>query len=212
VGRVHEDMARDLLEDFMRTAKGAQHFQWHAARIRNGTLADDGGLYRDSIHQGYRNDDFSLEQIAAFIHVHAAIMDGDVAVATIETGGAIPAADSERTSNAERLAGLPAPLSATVDLDQHCADSDGLLWWTRPIRMSISTGIPYIQPCGGKAPLDMRRYIEPRHVPLEIGTTKASVTLFHLMRDRGVARWPYGHDRIVVFAVTEASGRWRFGI
>ena len=200
---VHVEMAENLLADFMGTPDGARAFQVYVAGIRDDRWDD---FYRESIHQHHWREHFPLEQIAAFAHAHSDIMSGRVAQVQLTTFGATPLRDADRAANAKALAELPRPFIADVDLDQNCADSDGHLRWVEPIRVEVSTGIPYSDPCGHEQPLILVRTIEPGSVPLEIGTTHASNTLFHLRCDRGVARWPYGHDRINLFV---KLGHWQ---
>ena len=193
---VHAELAENLLADFMGTPDGARALQVYVAGIRDDRWDD---FYRESIHQHHWREHFPLEQIAAFAHAHSDIMGGHVAKVQITTFGATAARDAERAANAKALAELPRPFVAEVDLSQNCADSDGRLRWVEPIQVEVSTGVPYSDPCGREQPLIAVRTIEPGSVPLEIGTTFASNTLFHFRRDRGVARWPYDHDRIYLF-------------
>jgi hypothetical protein len=44
--------------------------------------------------------------------------------------------------------------------------------------------------------------VSNRFVPLEIGTTKASCSLIHVFGRRGLARWPYDWDHILVGVLT----------
>ena len=41
---------------------------------------------------------------------------------------------------------------------------------------------------------------EDHTIALEVGTTSVSKTLWHLRCGNGVARWPYGYDKIIVLA------------
>lgn len=102
-----------------------------------------------------------------------------------------PAPDRERDVNRERLARLPHPFIAHVDTTQFYAEQDGTLEWTEPIQL----GHWDIGEDG--SPTWTYRTLEPGLGALEIGSTKASKTLHHVMLNAGgVARWPYGEERI----------------
>lgn len=203
---VHEDMAKALLDDFMGDPDGARALQVYVAGLKEERWEAD---YLEAIHRHHWRDHWPYDQIAAFAHMHSQIMSGDVAEVQLTTFGATPDADRERERNAVALASLPRPFVAEVDQDQNCADFDGMLRWVEPIRMELSTDIPFIAPDGRTEPVKMVITVKPGSVPLEIGTTKASNTLFHCRRDGGVARWPYGHDRIRLFVtMSHARARW----
>lgn len=203
---VHEDMARTALDDFMGDAEGARALQVYVQGIRDGRWSQE---YRDVIHQHHWASHWPYEQVAAFALVHSDLMSGDVADVQLTTFGHAPSPDRERSANAAALADLPRPFIAEVDMGQNGGDADGRLRWVEPIRVEVSTGVPFTDPCGHTGPVPAIRTIPPGSVPLEIGTTMASNTLFHLRRDRGVARWPYGHDLIRLFV--SVGENWQSG-
>ena len=43
---------------------------------------------------------------------------------------------------------------------------------------------------------------EPTFMPLEIGHTNPETTVWHLAETGGIARWPYGHDKITLLLST----------
>lgn len=207
---VHEDLAQNILDDFMGDADGARAFQVYVAGIRGDRWPDD---YREAIHQQHaRAPRWPMEQIAAFAHMHSDLMSGFVAQVQLTTFGATPEADAERLANAKALNELPRPFIAEVDLAQNGADQDGVLRWVEPIQMELSTGTAFYSPDRKAAPVVKVITVPPGSVPLEIGTTKASNTLFHCRLDRGVARWPYGHDRIRLFVNVGPTWQERAGL
>jgi hypothetical protein len=206
---MHEDMAENMLDNFMGTPDGALALQVYYAGLKAGRW---GRFYRESIHQGRWAGGLPLEQIAAFAHFHSEVMSGCIAAVGIETDYESPGPDSDRAGNAARLTGLPWPFVAEVDPGQHQADNDGYLKWIEPIQAEASTGTPFTRAGGRIEPRQITRTIPPGRVPLEIGTTRASVSLLHVIREKGLARWPYGHDRISLFVRTGACAHWRLNI
>lgn len=122
-----------------------------------------------------------FDGLVAFVHVHV---------------GVGPAADRLVDENNKRLAGLPdwarAEFSPIVG-SGYC--DDGSFEWTRPLRLYTHG------PDGKRA-----SYVsKPWTLPLEVGRTTASRTLLHIAEDNGVARWPYGSNRITVCVATDAG-------
>jgi hypothetical protein len=107
--------------------------------------------------------------------------------------GAGPCQDHKVDENNKILRGLPRGFSAdfipgkgTGDLD------DGLFRWSVPIRIEHMVDGEY----------EIRTQ-PPGVVPFEVGTTRASRTLYHLRKDGGLARWPYDSKEIVLCVVTQ---------
>lgn len=101
--------------------------------------------------------------------------------------GITPTRDADRAGNQERLNQVKAPFVGHVDTDQHGAEGDGTLSWTSDISASLyglqeSRSVTYGE---GSA-------------PIEIGSTDASMSPFHLVRFGTLARYPYGHNVITL--------------
>jgi hypothetical protein len=201
VTNVHELVADQLLNDILRHPPAAAVL----ADTREELRRSIGGFDRDyvaAIGQIHAlAGSWPMEQVAAFLSVHAQRMSGRFGMVTIEVGEP-PGSDSERAVNAECLATLPHPFCASVDINQGCsADGDGELRWTEPITINRSTGVGEVGADGKTRPVMTTCLIPPTiPVPLEIGYSKPSVILNHLsIRHYGVARWPYGAPYITLF-------------
>lgn len=202
---VHESAADALLSTFLADPQGGELLATYSAGLREGRWDRE---YLEAIGQHrWENGRWPLEQVAVFARIHSEIMSGDVAEVEIGTAGNTPGPDSDRGGNAAALADLPAPFTALVDAGQNCAGQDGWLSWSEPIIMSVSTGSPVTEPGGTTYPETAECLIAPGRVPLEIGTTKPSNTLLHLRSHRGVGRWAYGHDRILLLVSLRAVGK-----
>lgn len=137
-----------------------------------------------------------MAQVAAFIEVHALILGGSVAELLITVGEG-PRPDADREGNAGILTRLPHPFRAAVDMEQRNAEGDGMLIWDCPVPVSLSTGLIAHHDDGTTHPLPIRFTIPPGRAVLEIGSTKPSRTLSHLVNGRcALARWPYGYSRL----------------
>jgi hypothetical protein len=82
-------------------------------------------------------------------------------------------------------------------------DSDGVFRWIKPIELTLTVGEP-----NSVKQTSTPWICPPGAVPLEIGTTTMARTFAHLQIDGGIARWPYGHDRVTVLK-TRAFGGMR---
>lgn len=198
----HHAIAHDLLADIINNPGATATM----ADVRRRLLLPPGHPHgfpeghADAIGQVHRAtpDRWPMEQVAAFTYVHAGIVAGDygaVVLTGAQTKGG-PGRDKDREGNASRLAELCAPFSADVDLEQNSAAEDGTLTWSAPIKCDRSAGVSFIDPCPRTA---MRRLmmpapVAPKSVPLEIGSSSPSRTMWHLLEDGAVARWPYGAD------------------
>jgi hypothetical protein len=201
---LHEEAAATLLESLMKTKDGIKILAHHHRWLRE--LKEQGHQdYLDCIGQyhwkGSRDTDSA--QLASCYAVHYRLispyMTSQSAVETRET----PHPDARRRENGAILTNLHPPYVAEVyQYQDDPSRGDGILRWTQPIRVLTSTDTSLIierrtKTCREKdLILDMMRTLPPGQVPLEIGYTKASKTLFHLLHDGGVARWPYGQQEI----------------
>jgi hypothetical protein len=158
-----------------------------------------------------RAGDWPMEQVAAFLSVHAGLNSGKYARVDIDLLE-VPWPDDERVKNAAVLAELPPPFHGWVDPSQNCSPGgDGIVSWTEPIHCQRSTGLGSTDGDGSTRPIVkecMIRALESPNwgIPLEIGSTKASVTAMHLLHEQAVARWPYGSTVLTVLVNTEAYG------
>lgn len=106
-----------------------------------------------------------------------------------------PAKDAAHAENQKRLDSIQPPFRATVIPQRgKSANDDGKFEWREDITLSWRPG---------ESRED--RIVKPNWIALEIGTTKVSKTLIHVRGAFGVARWPYGHERLVILY----SPTWR---
>ena len=201
---VHQDAAEQAALDCATTPEGAAALRDFQDGLKIGRWPTS---YVDAIGQDHRVDPhrWPLGQVFAFMRIHSMLMDGEIAQVQISTDGG-PVADENRAENQRRLDDLLGPFVATVDPDQETdAYGDGHLEWDEPIQVEQSMSVPYIVlATGEEAPLLKVATFPPCRVPLEIGTTFPSKTFEHLSRFKGLARWPYGSDRIHLFVRTRA--------
>lgn len=127
--------------------------------------------------------------------------DGWVAFAHTRVGVG-PVADKLADENNARLSGLQPPYRARFApmlASGYC--DDGAFYWDARIQLGARAGsgseASYFQDAG--------------RAPFEVGLTKSSRTIQHLMDDGGVARWAYGSAFITLGLVTEA-GREALGV
>jgi hypothetical protein len=201
---LHEELTRASLESLLKAEDGDKCLEISRRWLQE--LKKQGYQdYLDCIGQYFWRGprDTDPAQLTACFTVHARLIAPYVtAEKAIETSGK-PLPDARRRGNDAILADLPEPFIAEVPQRQgDSSRGDGILRWTRPIRTLVSTDIPLIvehrpETCREKSlVLDMMRTLSPGRVPLEIGYTKASKTLYHLLCSGGVARWPYGQEEI----------------
>lgn len=139
----------------------------------------------DSIHQRSAHLEHTIYDAYAFCQMRILVASSDVLRFTIDVG-CEPSSDCQIDLNNAALSDLPVPFTAVFRPEAgRGAKSDGHLKWDKKI-MAFAYDGTGIQ-------------VDPISVPLEVGTTLASRTLVHVYQDRGVARWPYGSDKIYVF-------------
>jgi hypothetical protein len=190
---VHEQAAERTVTRML-TAGGSQA-EILTAALRSVTA----GIVADSVidvmgrpYGGGRPESWPLAQLYCIGFAHASINSGAIGRTEIAVPGDGPGPDREREANQAALAQLCRPFTATVDMGQMCADSDGTLSWDEPVVVLQATPPPGYR--GEETPKYVRRdvVVRPGSVPLEIGSTTPSRTLMHLHESGGVARWPYG--------------------
>jgi hypothetical protein len=127
-------------------------------------------------------------------------------LARIEVGEE-PGPDDAIKSNNAKLVDLPKPFKASFDPGPR-KEGDGLLEWETivafgPIQCE-DHGKDDKDPCPAAFMKAISR--KPGSIPLEVGTTKPSRTLLHLLEPPfGVARWPYNSKDIHVLVRTPKS-------
>lgn len=204
---LHERLASDLLDDVLANPNAAAVLaQWRRRFKENdydpAYVARIGQMQRDPAY-------WPLEQLAAFLQVHAGLMAGRYAYVEVSVG-ATPGPDADRVGNARKLEGVHEKFTAWLDMQQNGADSDGTLSWTDLISLNKSSGLGLITDCG-TAPVEMSLHVDDYQVPLEVGFTKPSRTVLHLIEDGGVAHWAYGDDRILLLLDAERAEWWARG-
>lgn len=174
---LHETAARAGYERLVAEG-GAQVLAEYEMKMRAGWWSSH---YVDSICQPYRG--LTPEQVFMFTRVHGLIAQGRLASVPIAVC-AQPSPDRARGVNASKLAELPHPFRAEVDMEQTVDHhGDGLLVWGDSITVVDN-------------PLTR---LEPGDASLEIGSCPASRVWQYLAEVGKVARWAYGSDRIYLF-------------
>ncbi len=146
----------------------------------------------DAIFQMPRNRPvITLEDSYAFALVWDQIFSGEVGLHHVPRVGQC-GCDVDIVNNQRTLAQLRSPYAATFRPERGAgANGDGCMSWTRPVEFLVTSISENDEEIGTMLTCD------PHSVPLEVGTTSPSRTFAHLLTG-GVARWPYGHDSIMV--------------
>lgn len=173
-----------------------------AAQVRTRLL--DGGFYAsdfvDASFQKWERERGVVTLIEAFgfalMWTHYKM--GDIAYCSVPVPSG-PGPDREIEFNQSVLDQLPRGFRAAYSPERGpAADNDG--------SFTIEKGIGLWRTfrTGPDEERDSRHeqwyFDDDRTIALEVGTTKVSKTLYHLRQGRGVARWPYGRDKIIVLA------------
>lgn len=173
-----------------------------AAEVRTRLL--DGGFYAsdfvDASFQKWEREREVVTLIEAFgfalMWTHYQM--GDIAYCSVPVPSG-PGPDREIEFNQSVLDQLPRGFRATYSPERgRSADSDGSFTFEKSIGLwrTYRTG-----PDEERDSRDEQWYFgDDRTIALEVGTTSVSKTLYHLRQGRGVARWPYGRDKILVLA------------
>ncbi|MGW5529489.1 hypothetical protein [Streptomyces xanthochromogenes] len=196
---LHEEIAELTLDNILSNAQAAAVLAEWRRRFKEDEF-DPRAVAR--IGQSQRHPQYwPLEQVAAFLQVHAGLMAGLYAHVEVSVGST-PGPDADRVGNAARLLGVHRLFRARLDMSQNGADYDGWFSWDNFIEANRSSGLGLVTSCG-TSPVNMGLTVAPGGVPLEVGTTKASRTYMHLHQDGGVARWAYDDARILVLLNVE---------
>jgi hypothetical protein len=165
----------------------------YVTRLRSGFWDND---YVKSLFQlAYGNTD--VYAAYCFAHVHAWIGIGKVLMAAIDIG-LEPLADHMVEENNNLLAALPSPFFGAFWGSNH--DSDGYIKWNESVEFGQMD-------CTGR---EIVVAIRPYSLPLEVGFTRPDTTVYHILRERGVARWPYGSKRIHLLVRNPNWPNYRF--
>ena len=148
---LHRDTAEAELMRFIEDPAGISALEVFTRRLREDNwdpeyLAQVGQF--DPRAKGWR----SPAQVMGLMLVHHTLMQGYFAEVPVSTRGATPTGDAYREENAASLADLPRPFVAEVDMDQYGAPQDGVLRWTEPIQMEVSTRVAYMAPGAARHP------------------------------------------------------------
>lgn len=145
----------------------------------------------------------STEDAYAFAQVWAMYNNGKFSFAYVDVGRE-PGPDGSVAQNQTILReNLPSVFVSTVDCK--LLDQDGSISWSVPICLtSHKEGNGELCDCGcNKRFVDIASSFCQDTVPLEIGSTTSSRTLLHLAQSGGLARWPYGSNRILIGVVSD---------
>lgn len=203
---IHKTAAEALLQDVLKDDAATRAMLKLRNRHTQGDMNEGGILgtgYADSLGSSarYVANEWPLYQHAAFAQIHSLIGAGDIAYTYISTGGT-PGPDSDRVGNARKLEGTLEPFQAKLDMHQNGADSDGVIWWGEPLKISRSTGAHFYPSACRKEAYSLVTFPTMREsgsAPLEVGDSWPSRTLLHLWEEGAVARWPYGSELIWLF-------------
>jgi hypothetical protein len=208
VTTLHERAAHDYLYESMADPRSADLLSLWTRRLRDGEadLADF-SVYGQTPERFGR---WPMEQLCCAVAMHSYVNAGFYACYPLEIG-TDPGPDAERERNAAALATVRRPFRADVDLEQNGAAQDGWLTWTAPIPLVRSTGVALLDPVHGEEPVMAPRLIGPAGAPIEIGYTKPSRTLAHLIEEGAVARWPYGQGHMTLIVNLSHFAIRRYG-
>lgn len=198
---LHERAAHDFLLEQMADARAVAVLStWAGRLLEDESRQADFDLYGQTPTRFGR---WPMEQMCCAVAAHSHVAAGNFACYPLRVASG-PGPDADRDSNAALLAGLRDPFHAEVHPSQHGGDQDGTLRWDRPIVAVRSTGFALLDPLHGEEPLMKPCVLDPGTAPLEIGYTKPSRTLAHLVTEGSVARWPYGSN--VMTLIVNISG------
>lgn len=173
-----------------------------AAEVRTRLL--EGGFYAsdfvDASFQKWEreHDVVTLIDAFGFALMWTYYQRGDIAYCSVPLPSG-PGPDRGIEFNQSVLNQLPRGFRATYSPERGpAADDDGSFTIGKDIGLwrTFRTG-----PDEQRDRRDEQWYFDSdRTIALEVGTTSVSKTLYHLRQGKGVARWPYGRDKIIVLA------------
>ncbi len=193
----HEAAVRDAaMAAIRRDPKWGSVIAEYLVKLTDGYYSQE---FQDVLFQNDRRNPITWETAFAFGMIHSAIFDGDVAMVRVAVGSE-PHADRLAEKNNDALAYISSPFGAIFHGGH--GDSDGTLSWSERIRATVTIGKDDLSQ---EASEDT---FESGSAPLEVGTTAMSRTWLHLARERCLARWPYGAERITLLLVRNEK-LWR---
>lgn len=163
----------------------AQSGHWEPVLRRYITKLKSDFWDRDYVNCAFQLDRGNVDVYAAycFAHLHAWISIGKVLMAAIDIG-LEPLDDDRVEENNKILAALPEPFSGAFWGSND--DCDGYVKWSESVEFGQMD-------CTGR---EVMATIRPYSLPLEVGVTRPDTTVYHILQNRGVARWPYGSKQI----------------
>lgn len=142
---------------------------------------------------GFRGGKFDLYDAFAFSKIHSLLCEGKVAHCQIHVGSG-PGKDKDIEGNNRLLQNLPEPFTACFQPQAGSGDNDdGYVEWESAVEM-----VKMVLNADGTETASSV-IVPVQRVPLEVGTTAASRTIHHLNQNGALARWPYGHEWLLVW-------------
>lgn len=198
-------MVKVLLKQYLKD--DYHNDKWKGVASEYTQLLRDG--YWDDVLDGqYVNTIFQTKawglepsDVMAFARVHTHIASGKVGVMQVYIGDT-PKSNDEIDDNNSALGNLPEPFSARFNPERGAgAIADGKFFWDKPFVIGIELAQDNTQ---SQFVVKSKPNI---YLPLEVGTTKGHVTLYHLLTSGGVARWCYGSEWLTVLMTVDELGQ-----
>lgn len=139
------------------------------------------------VSQPWRQDRRDWYDAAGLIEVGRRLQAGWCVTFSVSVS-AEPGRDKDEDGNNAKLLALPSPFAATFAGGR--GDNDGRFAWTETIEVEHDMGDAY----------RMKVRYPPAEVPLEVGRTEPETTMWHLLEEGGVARWPYKSERVTLLS------------
>lgn len=152
----------------------------------------------NAVFQKWDGDrEITLVDAFGFAHVWSHYLSGDIAYCSVPLPSG-PGADRETEFNQSILDQLPDGFKSSFDPQKGgSADDDGSF----TIEKGIGLWRTFLEE--NKERHEQGFFPTDHTIALEVGTTSVSKTLYHIRGRQGVARWPYGYDKIIVLATAE---------
>ena len=154
--------------------------------------------YVDAVLQKWNRRGYDIHDAYAFCQVHRQLCSGSIASTRVYIG-ATPRADKEIAYNNSVVRGNENSLFFG-EFWGALADDDGYITWSKPLEFEVTKCSLTDDTIERSSVL-----IEPRRLPLEVGTTEGSRTMVHLAFEGGLARWPYGSEELYVYVVIDKN-------
>lgn len=194
---IHEKTLKDLVNRRM-----AEDQEWCSVLSQALQRLEEGFYVQeevDVILQQWPGHSYDIYDAYAVLQVRAAIRGGQIGTAKVKLG-ATPRADSEVAYHNRILADSPDAIFSG-HFYGGLADQDGEFAWKRSIDLTVQS-----YDAATNALLEATCVpIDARSVPLEVGYTKGSRTLLHLVHEPGLARWPYESASLHILVVLDPS-------